>query len=107
MAVNAENFFKMYSEFVVPPDQFEKFKQERNSCIVGIKTAEKFGFKIGDVIPIEGDIYPGKWEFVVQGIYKGRDSKVDETQMFFHWKYLDERMRQMHRHARAVSAGIL
>ncbi len=42
---------------------------------------------------MEGDIYPGKWQFVVRGIYKPRDKTVDGTQMFFHWKYLDERMR--------------
>ncbi|TAK65364.1 MAG: ABC transporter permease, partial [Bacteroidetes bacterium] len=44
--------------------------------------------------PIEGDIYPGKWEFVIKAIYKPRDEKTDATQMLFHWKYVDERLRQ-------------
>jgi putative ABC transport system permease protein len=41
---------------------------------------------------VEGDIYPGRWEFVVRGIYRGKDQSTDETQMFFHWEYLNERM---------------
>lgn len=92
MAINPENFFQIYSEFVVPPDQMAAFRQERRACIIGAKTAKQQNLKLGDIIPIEGDIYPGKWEFVVRGIYKGRDKNTDETQMFFDWKYLDERM---------------
>jgi len=42
---------------------------------------------------MEGDIYPGKWEFVVRAIYQPRDKTVDGTQFFFHWQYLDERMK--------------
>jgi putative ABC transport system permease protein len=94
MAVDPETFFQVYSEFVVPPDQMKVFQQERNSCVVGKKIADQHGFKIGDVITIEGDIFPGRWDFVVRGIYTGRDKTIDETQMFFHWKYLDERVRQ-------------
>lgn len=94
LAVDPETFFNVYPEFVVPPDQMADFLKERNACIVGQKIAREHGFKIGDLIPIEGDIYPGRWEFVVRGIYRGKDATADETQMFFNWKYLDERMEQ-------------
>jgi putative ABC transport system permease protein len=94
MAVDPETFFDVYPELLVNPKEFEAFKQERNSCIVGADIAKQYGFKIGDVIPIEGDIYPGKWEFVVRGIYKPRDKSTDATQMVFHWSYLDEREKQ-------------
>jgi putative ABC transport system permease protein len=94
MAVDPINFFKVYPEFLIPDDQLAAFNRERNAAIVGIKTAQQHGFKIGDVIPIEGDIYPGKWEFVVRGFYKGRDKTTDETQMFFDWKYLDESLQK-------------
>jgi putative ABC transport system permease protein len=43
---------------------------------------------------IRGDIYPGTWEFVVRGIYQPKDKTTDATQMFFHYAYLDERMRK-------------
>lgn len=94
MAVEAETYFDAFPEFIVDPQQLEAFKRERNATIIGEKIAKEYNLKLGDVMPIEGDIYPGKWEFVVRGIYKPRDEKVDATQMLFHWSYLDERMRQ-------------
>ena len=93
-AIDAETFLEMYPEFLVPHEELEAFKKERNSCIVGKKVMDKFGWKIGDVIPIAGDIFPGKWEFVIRGVYKGKDRTVDETQMFFQWTYLEEQLKQ-------------
>ncbi|MGA7160436.1 MAG: FtsX-like permease family protein [Bacteroidota bacterium] len=93
-AVDADNFLSMYPEFVIPPDQLETFKKERNSCIVGKKIMDKYGWKLGDIIPIEGDIYPGHWQFVIRGVYTGRDRTVDETQMFLQWSYLNEQLKQ-------------
>ncbi len=93
-AVDAESFLEVYPEFLIPAEQLETFKKERNSCVVGADLVKTYGFKLGDVVPIEGDIFPGKWEFVVKGIYTPRDKTIDGTQMIFHWDYLDERMRQ-------------
>lgn len=93
MSVDPETFFDIYPEFIIPPDQLADFRKQRNSCIIGAKLMREHGFKLGDIIPIEGDIYPGHWEFVVRGIYKGKDETTDETQMFFHWAYLDERLK--------------
>jgi putative ABC transport system permease protein len=90
MAVDDATFFSMYSEYIVPPDQLASFQQQRSGCIVGRKLAEKYKLGIGDAMPVDGDIYPGRFDFVVKGIYRGRDQVSDETQMFFHWKYLDE-----------------
>jgi putative ABC transport system permease protein len=94
MGVDEETIFDVYPECLVDPKEYEQFKRERNSCIVGSEIAKQYGFKVGDIIPIDGDIYPGKWEFVVRGIYKPRDKVTDATQMFFHWSYIDERMKQ-------------
>ncbi len=95
LAVDAETYFEICPEFIVPSDQLATFKQERASCIVGEKIARELGFKIGDAIPIDGDIYPGRWDFVVRGIYKGKDASTDETQMLFHWNYLNERIKEL------------
>lgn len=94
LAVDAESFLEVYPEFLIPSEQLETFKKERNSCVVGTDLVKTYGFKIGDVVPIDGDIFPGRWEFVVKGIYTPRDKTIDGTQMLFHWDYLDERMRQ-------------
>lgn len=95
LAVDPETIFSVYSEYTVPDEQLANFKKQRNSCVIGKKLQEKYGFKIGDVIPIRGDIYPGEWEFTVAGIYTGKDKTADETQLFFHWDYLNERSREV------------
>lgn len=94
MAIDGETFFNVYPEFLLTHEELEAFKKERNACIVGTDLVKRYGFKIGDVITIDGDIYPGRWEFVVRGIYRPRDKATDPTNMFFHWQYLEERLRQ-------------
>ena len=103
-AVDAETFYDLYPEYQVPPDQLAQFRKERNACIIGRKLAEQHGFKLGDVITMEGDIFPGRWQWVVRGIYTGRDQTVDETQMHFQWSYLYEQVRQQEP-GRPVEAG--
>ncbi|MGH7538809.1 MAG: ABC transporter permease [Gemmatimonadales bacterium] len=104
IAVDPETYFSLYPEFVLPADQLAAFRAERNACVLGRKVAQQHGFKLGDVITMEGDIFPGRWEFVVRGIYTGRDQAVDETQMFFQWNYLYERVQQL-MPGRPVDAG--
>lgn len=94
MAVDAETMFDVYPEFKLTNEELTAFKKERTACIVGRDIAKLYGFKIGDVIPIEGDIYPGRWEFVVRGIYQPRDKTTDGTQMLSHWDYINERMQK-------------
>lgn len=104
LAVDPDTYFNLYPEFQVPPDQLAVFQQERNACVIGRKLAAQHGFKIGDVITMEGDIFPGRWEWVVRAIYTGRDQTVDETQMFFQWNYLYEQVRAREP-GRPVDAG--
>jgi putative ABC transport system permease protein len=94
MGVDAETISDVYPEYLLAAQELNTFKSERNACIVGSEIAKQYGFKIGDVISMDGDIYPGKWSFVVRGIYRPRDKTTDATQMFFHWQYIDERMKQ-------------
>jgi putative ABC transport system permease protein len=94
VAVDPETFFHVYPEFLITPEELQAFKKERNACVVGTDLVKRYGFKIGDVINIEGDIYPGQWQFVVRGIYRPRDKATDPSNMLFHWEYIDERMRQ-------------
>ncbi len=94
LAIDNENFFDVYPELLVPHDQRAAFSRERNACIVGEELARRYNLRIGDVMPMEGDIYPGHWEFVIRGIYRPRDKITDASNMFFHWKYLDERLQE-------------
>jgi putative ABC transport system permease protein len=61
---------------------------------VGRDLAEQYGFKVGDVLPIRGTIYPGTWEFVIRGIFDGSDATKLTRHMLFHWDYLNETMRK-------------
>lgn len=94
IAVVPESLKEMFPEYIVSDAELEAFKNERSACIVGIKTARKYNLKIGDVIPIDGDIYPGSWQFTVRGIYTPREEATDATQMFIHYDYIDERIKQ-------------
>lgn len=89
-AVDIESYLKLYPEFILSPDQAAAVKRDRKACVVGRKLADRFGWKVGDTIPLKGTIFPGAWQFVLRGVYSGRDKSTDETQMFFHWDYLNE-----------------
>jgi putative ABC transport system permease protein len=90
-AIQDDAYLRIYSEYVVPSDQLKAYLDDRQAAIVGRKTAERFGWKIGDRIPIKGTIFPGAWEFNIRGIYTGRRQQDDETQFMFRAKYLEER----------------
>lgn len=94
LAVDANTLFDVYPEFVLSEKELADFKKERNACIVGADIAKQFGLKPGDVMTLDGDIYPGRWDFVIRGIYKPKDKTTDGTQMLFQWDYLNERMQQ-------------
>ena len=94
LAVDAETIFDVYPEFKLSDEEYQTFLKERNSCIIGQDIAKQYNLKIGDLMTIEGDIYPGDWQFVIRGIYKPRDKTTDATQMLFHWDYLNERLKE-------------
>jgi putative ABC transport system permease protein len=93
IAADAETIFDVYPEFLISKEELETFKRERNSCVLGEGIAKQYNLKVGDIMTLEGDIYPGNWEFIVRGIYKPRDKTTDASQMIFHWNYVNERMQ--------------
>ncbi len=90
-AVEPESWHAMYPEFDIPPAQWSAFMEDREGAIVGVKTAERFGWKLGDRIPIRGTIFAGTWEFNIRGIYTGKRPDDDTTQFWFRRDYLEER----------------
>ncbi len=94
LAVDSETFFDVYPEFLIERDQFEAFKRERNATIIGIDIARRYKLKLGDIMALEGDVYPGQWQFVVRGIYRPRDQSTDPATMMFHYKYVEEWARR-------------
>jgi putative ABC transport system permease protein len=90
-AIDRESYRQMFTEFIVPDDQWQAFQTDKEGAIVGEALAERFKWKIGDRIPIKGTIFAGTWEFNIRGIYRGRRVQDDTTQLWFRWDYLDER----------------
>lgn len=93
LAVDPETIFDVMQEFEISSDELNTFKKERNSCVIGLDIAKQYNLKVGDKMVLDGDIYPGQWEFTVRGIYKPKYKNTDGTQMLFHWAYVDERMK--------------
>jgi len=92
-AIDGPTYLDMYPEFRLVDAERKAFLVDRKGCVAGRKIAEKFGWKLGDQIPIRGTIFPGTWTFTLRAIYDGADAKVDETQFFFHWDFLNESVK--------------
>lgn len=59
--------------------------------MVGAALAQRYGWQLGDRIPIRGTIFPGTWEFNIRAIYRGSRPGDDEGQFWFRRDYLQER----------------
>jgi putative ABC transport system permease protein len=93
IAVDPETWRVVYKEFVIPPEQWKTFLGDRQGAIVGKDLAERWGWKVGDRVPLRSTLYqpkPGSgWEFNIDGIYDAGEG-VDKTQFFFQYDYLLE-----------------
>jgi putative ABC transport system permease protein len=95
IAVQPESFLKMYTEFVIPEEQKQAWYRTRTGAIAGRTIAERYGWKIGDRIPIEATYMRPKtggntWTFDLVAIYDGATKETDTTGFFFQHAYLDE-----------------
>ena len=88
-----ENYLRAYPEYLIDDAQLTDYRRDRQGALVGQDIVDRFGFKIGDRVRIDGTIYPGAWDFTIRGIYKGRDAGRVTRQMFIHWDYVNERAR--------------
>ena len=103
IAMEPEAYLAMYPEIHLPEDQKKAWLADRQGAVAGVDIARRFGWKIGDRIPIQGTFARPKsgagdtWEFNLVGIYDGK-AGVDKTQFFFRYDYLNEN--------RAVGEGL-
>ena len=97
MAVEPESWLRMYPEFQLPEEQKQAWLKNRGGAVVGIDTARKFGWKVGDRVPLISPIYRkpdgSPWDFTIDGIYDATAPGVDKTQFFFHYDYMNETLR--------------
>ena len=97
MAVEPESWLRMYPEFEISPDAKKAWLADRSGAIVGVDTMKRFGWKVGDRVPLQATIFrrPDRaaWEFNIVGTYDSPVRGTDKTQLFFHWDYLNEALR--------------
>ena len=94
-ATDPESWLRVYpKEFDLPEDQKKAWIADRTGAIVGADTAKKYGFKVGQRVPIQGTIYRrpdgGPWEFTIDGIYDSKIKGADKTNLLFNYQFLRE-----------------
>ena len=97
-AVDPDSWLRIYPEVKLPEDQKKAWLADRTGAIVGRTLADRFGWKVGDRVPLQGVIYRrpdgSPWEFTIDGIYDSDVSGFDLTQFFFHYDYMNETIRE-------------
>ena len=93
-AVEPEPWLQMYPEYVLPAERKQAWYADRTGAIVGRSLADRFGWKVGDRVPLQATIWRTAdnkpWTFTIDGIYEAGAKGTDTTQMFFHYDYLNE-----------------
>jgi putative ABC transport system permease protein len=95
MAVDSESFLDLYPEYVLSEEQKKAWLADRSGAIVGRVTADRFGWKVGDKVPLQAVAYRHPdgtdfWEFNVSAIYEGAKKATDTSGFYFHYDYLKE-----------------
>lgn len=92
--VEPARFFEVQTEYTLPEAERKAWESTRTGAIVGRTLAERFGWKIGDRVPLVSPIWPRKgdqaWEFEIVGIFDGTKQHVDTSSFFFRYDYFDE-----------------
>lgn len=103
-ATDAEHVFTVWSEFVADPAQLEAWRNDKQGCMVDQDLAEQRKWQIGDKIPLKGTFYPFDLDLRISGFFKNPEGPTDTV--MFHWKYLDEGLRNMNARGHSNSGTI-
>ena len=91
--IDPENQRQVFPELIVPDNQWNIFLKDRQGAIVGKATMDRFGWKVGDRIPIKTTLYglgDKTFEFNIDGVYNGAKPEDDTTQFWLQWEYFKE-----------------
>jgi len=92
-AIDPDTYFALYPEIVLTPEEKQAFMADRTGAIVGVRLMERFGWKLGQTVPLRGTIYPGEHRFTIRGVYHAGKKGFDQTSMMFHHRYVEELVR--------------
>jgi putative ABC transport system permease protein len=94
-AASLPGYLDAYPEYVLPEDQKLALVQDRRGAVAGRRLAARYGWRVGDAIVLKGTYFPGEYRLVLRAIYTGQFPNSDETQLFFHWDYLNETLKKI------------
>lgn len=94
----APNYLDLYPEIAVDPKQREAFNNTRTGILVGEALMKRFGWKVGQKIPLQSTIFPNRdgsknWDFDIVGVMRSTDKKSGgwyDQMLLLQWKYFDE-----------------
>ena len=94
-AVEHNSYFSLFNEYKILTEQLVNWKNNRTGIIIGQAIANKYGWKIGDKVPLSSSIWMNRegsfsWEFTVEAIYQTEDVATDDKRIFFQHKYFDK-----------------
>jgi len=87
-SADTEDFFEVNADMKVPPDQKEAYIKDRTGCVVGNTLVDRFGWKLGDKIHLQGTLFQFDPELTIRAIYEGGADLG--SSLFFHWDYFNE-----------------
>ncbi|MCB9884910.1 MAG: ABC transporter permease [Planctomycetes bacterium] len=92
--IDPETFLPSYPEMSIVDGDYDEFRKRRTACVVGADLADKYGWKVGDTVPITGTIFTRTdgqpWQFDVAAVYRSSSASIDQQTMWFHFDYLHE-----------------
>lgn len=98
--IEADRLARIYPELACVDGSYDEFVRQRDACVIGKGLAAKFGWKVGDSVPLISSLFPrgsggvDPWTFTVRAIYEPTRKNWDDQTMFFHFDYLREALEQ-------------
>jgi putative ABC transport system permease protein len=95
LAVDVESWCKIYPEFKVAKEHLAAMSRTRNGALVGAVLAEKYGWKIGDRVPIQSFNVTNTggskdWEFTIVGTYDVDEAHNFTTNLLLNYDFVNE-----------------
>src|SRR5580692_10794539 len=87
LGTDPEEYLKVASDKIIPEDQVKAWQHDRTGAIVDVTLANKYKWKVGDRITLQGNIFPANLDLTIRGIYH-RDPP--QNALYFNAKYLEE-----------------
>ena len=97
LAVDGPSFLPVMDELVLTEPEKATWLADKRGAIIGDVLAKKLNLKVGDKYTLAGSIYPGDWEFQIDGIYTAARKSLDRSQFIFHWSYLNDSIPEARR----------